>query len=267
MTDVGWRKLHELRFPELPFDCGNSSDPGIIHGPDLRDWSAKSTTSDQYRIEKYIDRFDLRDRRVLHIGIGNSGLARRFHGHVKEIVGTTIDKPEIEVAQTLGYPNYSAVLHNKYSGGSASLAGKFDLILDNNLTSPCCCFAHLAALFSFYEDRLARGGQIVTDREGLAWVPPESNRRWSFDFDDLAAVASAAGLAAFRVNRSVYVLSRAAPPTPTIGSFSRHMARRAAMLPGKIARNGPRRLARVSRKAVKWLMMSTRSRPPGTHGR
>ena len=165
-----WRELHRSRFPELPFDCGNEDDPGIIYGPDLRDWSAKATTPDQYRIEKYIDRFDLRDKRLLHIGVGNSGLARRFHRRVKEIVGTTIDEPEIKVAQTLGYPNYSVVLHNKYSGGGDRIAGKFDFILDNNLTSPCCCVRHLAALFTFFGERLSDGGHIVTDREGLAWI-------------------------------------------------------------------------------------------------
>src|SRR3954471_10645840 len=98
MTDGAWRELHELRFPELPFDCRNNDDPGILYGPDLRDWSAKATTPDQYRIEKYIDRFDLRDKRLLHIGVGNSGLARRFHRRVDEMVGTTIDEPDIKVA-------------------------------------------------------------------------------------------------------------------------------------------------------------------------
>src|SRR5438309_7963833 len=107
MTDAAWRELYKLRFSDLPFDCGNANDPGIIYGPDLRDWSTKATTPDQYRIERYIDRFDLRDKRLLHVGIGNSGLAKRFHGRVKEIVGTTIDEPDIRVAQALSYPNYS----------------------------------------------------------------------------------------------------------------------------------------------------------------
>jgi len=260
MTESDWRKLRDVRFPELPFDCGNEEDPGIVYGPDLRDWSNKATTPDQHRIEKYIDRFDLRDKRLLHIGVGNSGLAKRFHRRVKEIVGTTIDEPEIKVAQTLAYPNYSVVLHNKYSGGSDRIAGKFDFILDNNLTSPCCCVRHLAALFTFFGDRLSTDGHIVTDREGLAWIPPDkSNPQWSFDFDDLAAVASTAGLAAFRVNSNVFVLSRSAPPVPTFGSVSRHIGRRVAMLPSKIVRNGPRKAAQMSRRALTRLLASARS--------
>jgi len=262
MTGDAWRKLHELRFSELPFDCENEDDPGILYGPDLRDWSTKATTPDQYRIERYIDRFDLRDKRLLHIGVGNSGLARRFHPHVKEIVGTTIDEPDIKVAKTLGLPNYSVVLHNKYSGESDSITGKFDVIVDNNLTSPCCCVRHLAALFGLFEDQLANGGCIVTDREGLAWIPPDqSNPRWSFDFEDLAAVASTARLAAFRVNRNVYVLARSAPPVPTVGSLSRHMGRRAAMMPGKILRNGPNKLARISRRVFQWSRLRLPGRP------
>ena len=114
--DERWQRLQRQRFPELPFDCGNRSDPGIIYSEDLRDWSDKATTPDQWRIERYIDRFDLRGKRVLHIGIGNSGLARRFHRRVGQIVGTTIDQPEIDVAQSLALPNYAFVLHNKYSG-------------------------------------------------------------------------------------------------------------------------------------------------------
>ncbi|HTE85034.1 MAG TPA: hypothetical protein VK821_09890, partial [Dehalococcoidia bacterium] len=78
-----------------------------------------------------------------------------------------------------------------------------------------------------------------------------TNRRWSFDFDDLAAAAAAAGFSAFRMNRTVYVLSRSGPPAPGLLSLSRHVARCAWMLPGQIARNGPRELARTGRKLIK----------------
>jgi len=259
-----WRDLHRSRFPELPFDCGNETDPGIRYCEDLRDWSAKATTPDQRRIENYVDRYDLRQKRVLHIGIGNSGLARRFHRRVKEIVGTTIDEPEMRVARSLALPNYRFVVHNKFSGRSDLVEGRFDFILDNNPTSPCCCMRHLADLFEFYRATLASGGQIVTDRQGLQWVPRDSDERWSFDFDDLAAVAAAAGLSAFRVDRNVYVLARSAPAAPTWRSLSKHVLRRGAALPGQVARNGPRELARISRKWIKWgvsMVLSGRNRP------
>jgi hypothetical protein len=82
-------------------------------------------------------------------------------------------------------------------------------------------------------------------------VPKDSNKRWSFDFDDLAAVAGAAGFSAFRMNRSVYVLSRSAPARPDLLSIVRHALRRAGMLPGQIARNGPQQLSRIVRQSIK----------------
>jgi hypothetical protein len=250
MTKSACRRVHEMHFPELPVDCGTDDDPGIIYGPDLRDWSHKATTPDQRRMERYIDRYDLRRKRVLHIGIGNSSLAERFHRRVGEIVGTTIDEPEIGVARALGLPNYRFVIHNKYSGRDDIVEGKFDFILDNNPTSPCCCFRHLFALLTLYSNKLADGGQIVTDQLGLQWVPDGSSQRWRFDFDDLATVAAEVGLSAYRANRTVYVLSRSPPPAPGLGSLARHALRRARMLPGQIARNGPQALSRMSRRLL-----------------
>lgn len=246
-----WRELHRERFPALPLDCGNTVDPGIIYSEDLRDWSDKATTPDQHRIEKYIDRFDLRSKRILHIGIGNSGLAKRFRGRVGAIVGTTIDEPEIAVARALDLPGYTVVLHNKYSSRAGTVPGTFDFILDNNPTSPCCCVRHLADLFAFYREKLSEDGQMVTDSLGLGWIPDDSNARWSFDFEDLAAAASASGLAAFQMTRTIYVLSQRPPPAPQAGSIARHWLRRARMFPGRMIRGGPPMIARVARKVVK----------------
>lgn len=244
-AEKAWQALRDERFPELPFDCGNDREPGVIYDEDLRDWSDKATTPDQKRIEHYIDRYDLRQKRVLHIGIGNSGLAKRFHRRVKEIVGTTIDEPEMAVARSHPLPNYRFVIHNKYSGDDDSVEGKFDFILDNNPTSPCCCVRHLGQLFDFYAAKLAPDGQIVTDRIGLRWVPDETNPRWSFDFSDLAAAAAVVGFTAFRADRNIYVLARSRPGAPGAASRLRYWARRAVMLPGQVARNGPRLLARA----------------------
>lgn len=252
-----WRELHRTRFPELPDNCGNRNDPGVIDGEDLRDWSTKATTPDQARIEEYIDRFDLRAKRILHIGIGNSGLARRFHGRVGKIVGTTIDQPEIDVAESLSLPNYEAVLHNKFSGQNNAVVGTFDFIIDNNPTSPCCCMEHFTALFDFYAEKLSPGGQIVTDIEGLQWVPDTSSPRWSFDFDDLSAVAEIAGFAVSRANRKVYILARTTPERPTAGSVARHYLRRSRDLPVKLVKLGPHKLAGLALRLLKRLHVAT----------
>jgi hypothetical protein len=252
-----WRELHRKRFAELPLDCGNAINPGVIDSEDLRDWSAKGTTPDQGRMERYIDRHDMRQKRILHIGVGNSGLATRLHRRAKEIVGTTIDEPEMELGEALGFPNYQVVMHNKFSGQDEIVPGKFDFILDNNPTSPCCCIRHLAVLFDFYVAKLANGGQLVTDTQGLQWVPEHSNTRWSFDFDDLTAVASTVGLSAFKANQKVYVLSRAPPPNPGLRALARHGLRSAGRFPAKMVRNGNRAIVARVRKSLKWLLLST----------
>jgi len=252
-----WRELHRTRFPELTLDCGNTTDPGVTYSEDLRDWSTKATTPDQARMERYIDRYNLKDRRILHIGIGNSGLAKRFHSRVKEIVGTTIDEPELSVAASLGFPNYQFALHNKFAGNSDALNGTFDFILDNNPTSPCCCMRHLAALFELYTEVLSKEGQVVTDAAGIRWVPDDSNPRWSFDFDDLEAVSAAAGLSAFKATRKVYILSRSRPRPPSYLEVSKHLLRRAKQFPRKLVWSGPREVIRRCRKSMRWLLLST----------
>jgi hypothetical protein len=250
-----WREVHQARFCELPFDCGNTSDPGVIYNEDIRDWSDKPTTPDQERIERYIDRYDLEQKRILHIGIGDSGLANRIHRRVKEIVGTTIDEPEMRVARSRALSKYTYALHNKFTPWDGIVEGRFDFIIDNNPTSPCCCVRHLAALFDFYDAKLTPGGQIVTDRQGLKWVPRGSDPRWGLDFDDLVLVAAAAGFSVYRMNSTVYVLSRTPPVKPGIAPLAQHLWRRSKTLPGEILREWPGLTLRFIRRSIKNLLL------------
>jgi hypothetical protein len=249
MADNVWLELRNSRFPELTFDCGNAATPGMIDSEHMRDWSRRATTPDQRRIKDYIDRFDLRAKRILHIGIGNSSLARRFHRRAREIVGTSVDEPEIRLARLLSLPNYTAVAHNKYSGQHDAVPGKFDFIADNNLTSTCCCITHLAELFAFFDAKLADGGQIVTDAEGLGWVPDGIDPRWRFSFDDLAAVAAGADFLTYRINRNLYVLARGQPAKPQSLPVIRHLLRDARVLPRKLIGAAVRPL-RIARRII-----------------
>jgi hypothetical protein len=246
-----WARLNRLRFPELPYDCGNAIDPGLIDSDHMRDWSRRPTTPDQYRIEAYLDRFDLRSKRILHIGVGNSGLAQRLHRRVKEIVGTTVDEAELEHARALGLPNYAVKLHNKYADGGEAVNGEFDFIVDNNPVSACCCITHLAAVLDLFAAKLAEGGQVVTDRHGLHWIAPGVHPRFRFDFDDLAATAALAGLAAWRIDGNVHVLTRnGLPLKPKLVSRLRSFVRRARALPGRVLRAAPRRAGRLWRRVI-----------------
>jgi hypothetical protein len=228
-----WRALAAERFRDLPLDCGRRTDPGVMQGEAWRDWSRFETTPDQLRIEDYLDLHDLRGRSILHIGLGNSGLAVRFHKRAREIVGTSIIPAEVEKARALGLPNYRAVLHNKYTGRAEDWADRFDFIVDNGPTTFCCCLSHLATMLEFYVASLGVGGQVVTDRVGLAWTDiPGGNPRWSFDLDDLAAAGEVVGLRASRVDRNIYVLSRndvePLPPSTGLKLLARSIGRRLA---------------------------------------
>ena len=203
------RALRDERFPELPLDCGQRTNPGIVDTDEWRDWSAQDSTPDQLRIESYLARFDLHGKSILHIGIGNSGLALRFCRKAAAIVGTTVIPSEVSRARELGIANYKAVLHNKHSGENAAVPGAFDFIVDNNPTTFCCCMVHLANMLEFYASRLGPRGQLVTDRVGLSWTTdaPGANCRWGFSFDDLAAVAALVDLRTHAVDDTVLVVA------------------------------------------------------------
>jgi hypothetical protein len=234
-------QLRNLRFPQLPLDCG-SPDPGITDVDEWRDWTEMPTTPDQLRIEDYLDRFDLRGKSILHVGAGNSGLAVRFARRAREIVGTTVVASEAAHGRDLGLRNYRVLLHNKYSAESEGVSGPFDFIVDNNPTTFCCCIRHFGAVLDFYASNLAPNGQLVTDRVGLGWTTdaPGSNPRWRFSFDDLAQAAPLAGLTAYRISGDTYILAREAPPRPPLRTEFGHFLR---SLFGK-AKRKLRRLAR-----------------------
>lgn len=252
-----WGELHARRFASIPEDCGNESTPGIVEHAAFRNWAMRPTTDDQYRIENYIDRYDLRSKRVLHVGIGNSGLAKRFQNRIKAIVGTTVDQSELERAEKLGIPGYTIVIQNKYGSEPELCPGIFDFIVDNNPTSSCCCMKHLRAVFELYSSKLAEHGQMVTDRQGLGWTPPPAHSRFRFDFEDLAAVAKAAGLNVYRIDANIYVLAHKAPLGPGALPLLRHMLRRAAMLPWT--------LVELPRKIMRRLFRSTPDQSTAGH--
>jgi len=209
-------ELRSRRFSQLPLDCGNDRAPGVNDSEEWQDWTVRSTTPDQLRIENYLDRFDLGDRAILHVGIGNSGLAKRFSMRANSIFGTSISPEEIEYGKALQLPNYRLAIHNKYSSAGDGPRGEFDFIVDNNPTSFCCCLKHLANMLELYGSRLSSTGQIVTDRLGLRWTPgaPLGNPGWSFCFEDISAVAALVGLTAYRIDENLYVLARSRPNLP-----------------------------------------------------
>lgn len=210
--DPAYLDVLETQFPELLRDCGERQAPGLSIAEEWRDWSERPTTPDQLAIERYLAGCDLKQRRILHVGTGNSSLARRFHGTAGEIVGLTINPEEVELAERLALPGYRVLPRNKYLADSSVLGGPFDFIVDNNPTTFACCLRHFGAMMRFYGKNLAPGGQLLTERLGLGWVcdATKQDPRWGFDFADLAAAGAMLGLKAYREG-SVYILSTERP--------------------------------------------------------
>lgn len=165
---------------------------------------------------------------MLHVGVGNSGLARRFYSSLGRIDGITATPAEQALARSLGLERYGCILHNKFCNPPETLRGGYDFILDNNLTTYACCLGHFADLMKAYCALLADSGQIVTDRQGLMHLLSGRKRlaRFAFDFADLAAVAPLFGLTAFNIDGSVHVLSRSQPPAPRLAHKLRFLRNR-----------------------------------------
>jgi hypothetical protein len=228
------------RFPELPQHCYNDVAPGTDEVEEWRDWSGIETTPDQRRIEDFVSRYDLRGAALLHIGVGNSGLALRFADRAETIVGTTISPAELRHGTGLGIGNYRVALNNKYGGVPVPGPDRFDFIIDNNPTTFGCCRGHFHKMMAEYRRRLKDSGMIVTDCAGLGWLVSTegANPRWKFDYDDWAFLGHAYGLRPECVDDTLYVLA------------GRSAVVRRPIAPRRSFRTAARRLSRVLRARI-----------------
>jgi hypothetical protein len=196
-----------MRLDELPLWCGRDVG-GVDELPEWRDWSNRPTTPDQLRIEDALDTLEVRGKTFLHVGIGNSGLARRFHESAALIDGVTLQENESRFATTLGLPNYRAKVINKFSAHLvAALNRRYDYIVDNNPTSFCCCRNHLSTMLLSYGLLLLPRGKILADAAGLAWASTPNDARWGLNVDEWFALARSFGLDGRRTSESVVELT------------------------------------------------------------
>jgi len=190
----------------VPRHCGRDT-PGVGHGNDnVMDLSARPTTEDQQRIEEALDRLLVSGDRVLHVGVGNSSLARRVHARAGAIAGLTLSAAELAHAQALAIPGYQVRLGNKYSRDLDAVTGPFEFIIDNNPASFGCCLAHFEQMLAGYARLLAPGGRLLTDREGMHWC--YANGPMRLRFAHLEAIAGTYPFRAERVDEHVFALRR-----------------------------------------------------------
>ena len=161
---------------------------------------------------------------------------------VGEIVGTTIDEPEMQVARALALPNYAFVLHNKYSGRERGRRRDVRLHPRQQPDEPL--LLHPAPCRSV---RILRGeaGAAAGRSSPTAWgsggCRDDTNPRWGFDFDDLAAVARGRRVVGLRDDEQRVCACRdrrrRAPGVRV--AFAPNWLRRAAMLPGRSRQKRP----------------------------
>ena len=202
-------RLYRSPYRTAPEVCGNLDRPGLaIDDPLWVDHTRDETTVDQARVEDALESLDVDRRDLLHVGVGNSGFARRFASRAKRIDGLTVSVAEKALADSLGIANYTVYLLSKYGREfPATIRRRYHFIVDNNLASFACCKYHFYRMLDNYLGCLAPGGRILTDQRGMDFTV-EDDPRWKLTFDDLAALKASFPLAASQVTNTVYALTR-----------------------------------------------------------
>ena len=134
-------------------------------------WEDKNSTEDENEILDFLmEKSLLKNRKILHVGIGNSNLAKKF-SHSNEIFGITISKNEINHAKKLSLKGYNVFLLDKYSINFMNYFKnyRFDIIVDPNLKSYACCEESFKFMFKNFSTLLTNNGIIITSRRGMNW--------------------------------------------------------------------------------------------------
>jgi len=194
-----------LRLDRVRELCGKLDRPGLATDmPIWVDHTRDETTVDQARIEDVLDGMELAGRAVLHVGVGNSGLAKRFAPLVELVDGLTVSEPEKALADSLEIPNSTVYLLSKYSREFLlHIGNRYDYVVDNNLASFACCKYHFFRMLDNYLWCMKPGGRILTDQRGMDWTV-EDDPNWRLSYDDLVALEEILPVTASALTDTVY---------------------------------------------------------------
>lgn len=162
-----------------------------------------ATSPDQLHIEDYLVHHLRPGHRLLHVGVGNSGLARRFAGSAVDIDGLTVSPAEVVVTCEAGLTRYRVHLQDKYDPRYLP-AGPYHWIVDNNPTSYACCHRHAWGWLRRAAAALSPGGRFLTHARGLQW----SANGFGLGERSARAVACVLGLRCVREAEGVLGLQR-----------------------------------------------------------
>jgi len=144
------------------------------------DWSYRSSP-DQNRMTEWFKNKDLSNKKILHIGIGDSSFALSIAAN--KIDGITISQIEIDNAKQLNIKNYDIYYLDKYSFLLNNLPNTYDYIVDNNMFNFTSCNICIANYFYSLVQLLNIDGQIITDTGGMFL---EGEQQWTINkFKDL----------------------------------------------------------------------------------
>ncbi len=141
--------------------------PKILYRDD--NWAAMPTTPDQERIEAILPRFVFLGAIWLHVGIGNSSLAKLYASQIKRLDGITVCRQEIDTAPQM--VNYCPCFCDKHTLRFYDWP-LYDVIIDTNPCSHACCRKHLYDYLREIFVMLQPSGLFLTDKVGLAWARP-----------------------------------------------------------------------------------------------
>ncbi len=135
-------------------------------------WENKNETDDEKYIVNYLNTNPetLQNKNILHVGIGNSYVARRLLFYNK-IDGISLSQDELNLVSKLNLSNYNFFFQNKYAKKKifADKLKIYDLIIDVNLKSFTCCDIAFNQMFKSYVEIINTNGKIITSRSGLKW--------------------------------------------------------------------------------------------------
>lgn len=130
-------------------------------------WTHMPTSKDQECIEAVLPGYVDPEAVWLHIGIGNSSLAKKFAHQVKRLDGITVAQEEIDTAPKI--ENYRVWWCDKHS--LAFLTDeRYDVIIDSTPAGHACCWKHFRDYLRMAFAMLR--GVYLTDQAGLCWAQP-----------------------------------------------------------------------------------------------
>jgi len=146
-------------------------------------WENKNITSDEKYILNFLKKKNLINKKILHIGIGNSYLEKSLKNKILHIDGITISGAELDFARKLNLSFYKSFLIDKHN---YDLIKKFktnyyDIIIDNNLKSYSCCNKSFNFFFKSLYKMLKKNGYIITSQKGMKWYKKLEVKK-SFNF-------------------------------------------------------------------------------------